>query len=779
MTDFIEYISKVDAHYREKTQKFDCLFAYDDKKLSCEPLLRGVMYVIEDFLNSDKSSLFIKIPSFSLGKNKDDRDTNHCRFTRALADILYLATSEQLLQCKKVDNLNDGDIVYVSKKIPLPEHRGIDSSERFFKVETDNKRGQRAVEITELRSSTKWKHLAINMSVAEFIKDYEPDIIRLSSKPEGRWNGIVSKLNSFRETIDKYGSCNFSPQFKKALIVGTQKYFRTSIINDGCFVDCPVEFTSDFSTFSSRTDIELIIFTDNTYAKYRSSIQNKLNSSRDSLVKVIYVGNECEIKECALYEFSNREWFHYYVGDSKYPVIQRIHIEFPWLRQSVSSLREILETDQALSQDCIKNIVHRIFFPFMSSTFSNECLEESRIQEIMYEEYNFSPNETVLENVLNWYSEIQIPSPSPKEEWIANFKNAHRGYRFYVIPRFKSSYKRDVAAFIKKKNSNRNCYIFDGVRRCKIDVFTDLLEMAAQGTYYFLYYDQADIKYLDDYFKSEEDIYRKEHRRKILGGIIPKATGSNHIPQNGLDDYLEARLFDDIEEKTWNSLDNSYHITFDDDNVEILQGDVILNDSITNFDDIFNTGNFNGLEIVYYKSPEDFSKLISLYKGQLGKDEISYANLWKNALRKLYECQAHNNLDELYRLIPRVSKTVLGLYVKDVKSDRLFIKNLWAMRQVCNVLRENGYISQQDMNYILAAKKSREVNTKLGRKFKQELFDYFLNRGSVGRYPIIKKITEANNELSIDKIIKKSIFMGKIKNIQEYKTQNQDNGETD
>lgn len=776
--DFKKYITAVDALYREKSHKYDCLFSPEEELSSVGPLLHGIMYILDSFLNSDNSSLFIKIPSFNFGKKDKDKENNHCRFTKAISDVLYASASDVLVSYTKESNINDGDTIFISTKIPLKESRGTDNSERFFTICNDDK-GRRAVEISSLRSSINWVHYPIKENYEIFVEKYNSYVLKLSRTPEGQWKSIVEKLNNLFTGIGIYNSCRVQQQYKKILFVGTQKYFQSSFINTCDYITSPVTFTNDFNKVKSNPDFkdyELIVFTDNSHINHTSAIQDKLNSRRDSLRKVVYIGTDCDKRYDCQFEFSNREWFHYFVGDTKYPTIVRKYVDFPWLKKSISSLKEILEEDAELSLDAKRIIIHRVFYPFMNAQIPEDIRDESRILDIIGDEYGgLLINTAVLEKVLIWYRSLDVPVNSPKTTAIKQISSKHT--RVFIIPRDKSSYKRDVTKFLRTKNAKDNCYIFEGIRRCKMEVFEDLLELVAMGTYYFLYYDLADIKYLEDYLISDDETYNNDYRLNLLDRLIPQRFVNDQPSLKTLDDFLEANLFDDIEYKSWSSVNNSYQVVFSNGVEEILQGEIISDNKSINLDEIYEGGNFRGKAIKYYKSPENFGELISLYKGQLGHDETFYSNLWKSSLRKLYEDVADSDINKLSAMLPGVSKSVLRPYIKSEKSP-LFMQSKGSMRRICKMLGEHGYLNNDEINHILGAKKSREENTKLGRALKQELFDYVLKRNSEHEYDIVKRITDWSKKkgrpIIVDDLVASSLFEGTIISIKEYKQQ--DNG---
>ena len=768
--DFKQYISKVDDLYREKTHKYDGLFSSEENASIIAPLLRGVMYLIDAFLESDKSSLFINIPSFSFGKNEATKEKNHSRFNKAISDVLYASSAMRLASCKDIGAIRDGEIIYVSKKIPLKGSNGTDNSERFFTIRTDEK-GKRAIEISALRSSVKWKQWPIKEQFSDFIKKYGPHIVRLQQQPTGQWKNIVDKLNLFSDSVNNYNICRTQNQFEKILIVGTQRYFQTSKINAGLPVKCPIVFSSEFD--KSIKDFDLIVFTDNSHIKHTSAIQDKLSSSRDNLRKVIYIGDRCDDRYDCQFEFSYREWFHYITGDNKYPEIKQMFVDFPWLRQSIKELREILEKDSELSQDAKKVIIHRVFYPFMNATIPGDVQDESRVLDIIGDEYGgLLVNTEVLGEVLTWYQNLKIPTQTPKDFEIQRLCKTHK--KVFLIPRIKASYKRGITTFIKQKNHRDNCYIFEGVRRCKMDVFADLLEQVALGTYYFLYYDLSDIRYLEDYLIREDEVYSQDYRVMALDKLMPVVRNNRTESTKTLDDFLDVSLFDEIEYKSWIAVNNSYQVSFNDGSEEVLQGDVIVDANTINLDEMYESQDFKGKVITFYKSPENFGELIALYKGQLGQDETYYSDLWKSKLRQLFAKDADRDIKKLSVMLPGISSSVLKPYLKQGRSP-LFVQNMGSMRRICKVLNEHRYITLDEMKYILSAKKSREENTKLGRALKQELFDYKLGRNTTSEYDIIKRITKGSEEnghpLIADDLVSISLFRKTIANIKEYKQQ--------
>lgn len=759
---FLDYIGKVDSFYKEKTKQYNCFFT--EENLSFAPLLRGIMYLIEQFLRSDKKSLFIKVPSFSFGKESSAQDKNHIRFTRAICDVLYSVTLDNMMSCRSTEGIEDGEIIYVSEKIPLKGSAGIDNSERFFKI-TNGERGRRAEEIKELRSSSRWsKYYPIREPIESFIKKYGDSILRLTTKPEGQWRGIVDKLNDY---IGELNRCKFSAsttQFSKVLFVGTQKYYSPSILNSGIPVNIPVVFANDFNSVKDEPDYDLIIFCDNSHNRHTTSVQNKLRSQRDNLKKVIFIGEECDRYDCQ-FEFSNREWFHYFVGDSRYPTIKKEYIEFNWLRESVNELRVMLNRDEELPDEAKSRIVHRIFYDFMNAELPEDIKSVSKVRSIVGEEYaGVETNRDVLDSIVSWYQDLDIPEVTPKQAAINRIKKEYK--RSFSIPRRNLSYKRNVADFLKEKNNKENCFIFEGVRKCKIEVFSNLLDLGALGTYYFLYYDNSDIKYLEDYIAKEASIYMEDYRLKCLDNIYP-TLNKEISTQKTLEDYFDVRLFDEIEKREWNGQDK-YKVYFESGAECLIDGEVIHNSKRVKISDIYDSKDYLGKEITYYYSFGIFGEIISLYKGQRGEAEQYYSNLWKSKLKQMFEEKAGGDIGILSSFFNGIRRSNLLRYLRTedgfMREDSMVI--------ICSVLSEHGYIDIQEGKYILAARNSRDENSSHGRPLKDELYDLLLKKKTVKDTKIVKGIIDGGKEIgkpvTLDELMSMLIFTDKLCKIEKY-----------
>lgn len=105
---FPEYHAQVNQIFRDKTSHWDLLFSKD----VANDMFRGVFYVIQNFLTSDKKRLFLRLPSAGLGRKDSDKDINQSELQKILADIMFLATRsswEKRVECPDIFNTAVGE----------------------------------------------------------------------------------------------------------------------------------------------------------------------------------------------------------------------------------------------------------------------------------------------------------------------------------------------------------------------------------------------------------------------------------------------------------------------------------------------------------------------------------------------------------------------------------------------------------------------------------------------------------------------------------------------
>ena len=107
-SSFPKYHEDVNTVFRLKTANWDKLFSGDYSS----DIYRGLLYIIREFLGSEKRQLFIQFPTDKLGKTDILQKTNREHLQEIIADILCLTTKQQWepqMECPQKDSTSIGE----------------------------------------------------------------------------------------------------------------------------------------------------------------------------------------------------------------------------------------------------------------------------------------------------------------------------------------------------------------------------------------------------------------------------------------------------------------------------------------------------------------------------------------------------------------------------------------------------------------------------------------------------------------------------------------------
>lgn len=789
-SSFDDYIQRVDAFYDSKKERYSAFsFPADSLRSS---FFSGFMYLMERALKGNERIVNFSFPSFDMGRGPKLQAENTLFFLSALRSSLLYATSIQNCKLLNLGELKEGDLLFVYEKVRSNFREKVYDEPRFYSIQKCKEGGLQAVEYYEITKRDGFpfkcvyrsnklleKYYPERLSLKDFSK-FEGKTIRLSNPPSGRWSSVVEKLIHSVDDIKHHSGLESSyPQFSKIAVVGLGKHKKDILPFDDTLLSSQIVFTDDFDDIRRDKDYELLIFIDNKHKNRIDVVRDKLNKSSDSLRKVIILGQDCP--EGDAFPFSVREWIHYFVGDKYYPTIIEKQIPFPWLKERISELKGILDEDSSLSQEAKASIIHRVFYPFMTADFNRSKLaDDDDILSIIGEEYAGDLVDYEVQNrILNWYNTLNYSEESNPKQLAIN-ELIRTGRRNLIIPRTRYAYKREIRSFIKQGNTPDNMYIFDGIRRSKMEVFSDLLDLSALGTYYFLYYDTTDIKHLRDYFTSQYQLQVAPLRVEWLDGIKPSQAAI--IPSSGDDVWkveedwtLDVGVFDEIESTEWNTRNSSYLVTFTDGESSIIQGPIIYNNEVINIDTLADSQSFENKEITFYECLDRFSELMTLFKNYpQGQDEDYFAQLWIDALKKMYVEAYGGQLDMLSQDLRGIKKSDLGRYVSKSYSNH-FPGRKGYLPRICRLLFSRNYMSWENMQLVLRAKDFRDENTSHGQRIKKELLEYRLSRRLIRNgvlYTILENGKKRGTPISLSEIESFALHTKEIKSIKKYKDDN-------
>ena len=139
-SSFPRYHKDVNAFFRLKTARWDKLFSGDYSS----DIYRGLLYIISEFLNSEKRQLFIQFPTAKLGRTDIRQKANREHLQEIIADILCLTTKKQwepLLECPEIDSTSIGEFYYseiTPQKLSTPEKPSSQQEGIIWEIKSSN-----------------------------------------------------------------------------------------------------------------------------------------------------------------------------------------------------------------------------------------------------------------------------------------------------------------------------------------------------------------------------------------------------------------------------------------------------------------------------------------------------------------------------------------------------------------------------------------------------------------------------------------------------------------
>ena len=112
---FDNYIQRVDALYDSKRESY-AAFSLPEDPLRAS-FFTGLMFILEKALASSDDGVFIKVPSFEMGRTSINHEENEQWFLSALRSTILYSTADEcnkLLDCR---NLNEGNLLFVYERI--------------------------------------------------------------------------------------------------------------------------------------------------------------------------------------------------------------------------------------------------------------------------------------------------------------------------------------------------------------------------------------------------------------------------------------------------------------------------------------------------------------------------------------------------------------------------------------------------------------------------------------------------------------------------------------
>ena len=677
-------------------------------------LCKHLMYVVTRFLeDAEGRELFVKIPveEFADISREDLRIGRWRDISTTIISCLSLATADSLYSNTR-ETPNDGDsLLYISGRGNGVRKCQLNNGIAY------NDNGARDNNYQYGYFFTKCKrNFVVNRRNAENL------FVRLT-----QIGGMIENLRTGRQ--------RFGQQYSSAALVSYETIRPSADITpwDDDWLLSPVRFASnvgDVIGHGNNYDI-IVVLGDRKYMNNGMPIIQRYRNTRAG--KIIYIGTtDVDVQDS--YVFSIKELFHYcYDGELSRPTT--IALPFEWLNQKKMELDQLLnncsETDGTLTEDVQRKVSKRFLTLLRNADFSAEKLNEIKD----YWDWEnicdvFEDPDTcrsTIQAVSDWFQNLQFDGINPKREYMNNHEESVSFSKYQSIRDFIRHDVRDNRSIIldnlgfNERYDNRYSYIlrYNILMRVTALYYEGFEEYSQNSLNSFL---NHGIWYMSTPFR-ESGITCID--RRLLQDI-------NHTTETAqsrtLDDFLNFENNDD-NHPMYARNNTRYTVTFADRTTETIDGDIVIQEgdeySIINIADLA-TREYRNMQITYYRNPDNFDQLIELGVDLPNEDINRYSNLWKE--RFITHFNTFVNPDDAVNYIHQHSglpkNRIIGY---SEENGNLFIRENDLMRRMCNYLVQQNLITQEDSDYILAARRAWGTRRDFGRNLKSHILRFFVN----------------------------------------------------
>lgn len=495
------------------------------------------------------------------------------------------------------------------------------------------------------------------------------------------------------------------------------------------WVNTPVDFANGFRsvTGSNGNYDVLVVIGDRRYTNGEFTIEQRYRNTRAR--KIIYIGTKAIDGIDETYAFSIREMCHYCYNDEiSLPII--VVLPFDWLRERQEELSNLLskcaEEDSSLTQG-VRNQVSRKFLSlFMNADFSLEKLEdikqfwdEEKIGEI-FEDPNTS--EDTIHSVYEWFQNLRFDGLNPKRQYMDN----------HPVSRSFSRWQ-SIKGFVKSATGNNRSIILDNLGYNKYDerysyILRYNLPMRVTSLYYEGFEDHS-INSLNRFLENDFWYVSSPYRDELGTSLIAPTPTRQTLTLDDLS-YLDFESKEENRSMYSSGNRTRYLIQFEDRTRDFIDGDVLLKDEefyerIT-IAELFERGNYRGVEITYYKSPANLDEFIGLPVEQIE----SCSRRWKNAFithfQSLNRCKSMRQvIDDIHNACPPLTRGMIYCYSKN--NSHQFLQKEGKMKAMCNYLVRLNLITEDDAKYIIRARKAVQIRKSFGRQLKDDILKSFID----------------------------------------------------
>lgn len=728
-----------------------------------------LMYVIMSFLNQENTSdfpqeLFIQIPieEFANLKGRNGRDN--------VQTESFEKVTGTVAACLTLSTINS-----IWNRIKVPEnitYRGENSNwykngDRFLVFHQDKGLLLLDCDLNDRNNPRLTYNSGRRLIDESFIECCRGNIFHVNPSASGT-KSIETQLNQIR-VIQKLQST--TRQYNSAAIILIGKY---GPINE----NIPIE-SRYFDTIILQNDIEKVRRNDHIEVvvvigdkRYKNAVQA---FRRRAHKKIIYLGTESPGKDIPTYSFSFRELYRYCAPKENLrfeePTLVR-NIDFPWLDETMKSLDErlnkISQTDEFLTED-VKNSVKYFFRSrFTDIGFCKEKWETQKYEIDLSSIISFESPQETIDSIHEWCENLEyngVASPKCLEvaklqlkpvlvygkDWKKQLILDKRTKGFVIDKTLKTSYKKDIPNL----TNEGNLIVLDCASYNKGDndapkykAYQYTLSHHLFSRIVALYYKCEDnyIKGIQWFLNQEFNCY-ESMMRKQLGTTIPieevKDSPYEDVDETifSLEDFMDAN---DTTGRWTEAESRKAIVTFKNGEEKRIDGEVLVVDgekfvrkSIFSLADI-NFGN-KDITIIYYQNPENFDDLMTAYFDfPVGADIPHYEKIWKMALRDFVNKDEKKHVLEIIENT-KISKEKIKRYIRENCPNK-FLGSRKEMNEICKFLAAKGFLPENEISWVLAAKKAYDQYKPMGGELKEEVLNY--KEGKLPKSGFVNKVSQ-------------------------------------
>ena len=552
-----------------------------------------------------------------------------------------------------------------------------------------------------------------------------------------------------------------------------------------------------FETVRLETDINSIKRSDNTEViivfgskKYRDVQPFRRRATK----KIIYIGSEVPSDDIPVYSFSLREMYRYCSMDGlRFEEPQMIrNIQFPWMDETLTNLANYLEILSEQDNDLTVDIKHYVLRLFRSRISSIDFCYETWEDQKYNIDIDVECSSETLDSIKEWCENLVYNShTNPKMEEIrkmpipptlvfGKYWRKHFEYDKNI-----NIYKLDrnvVNTYIKefKTLSDIDNYIVidsasysGGLNDSPIyKAYKHLIKNHLFANVVALYYDCEDnyAQGLVWYLHKEFDCYNSEKRQLYDTDISRQSIVDNNdviITDTifTLEDFMDS---DDISDRWSDSENKQIIVSFKDNHQDRIDGDILVvetngfrRDKIQNFED--EDFGSKDISIIYYKKNLDFERYMTAYYDMpQGEDIQFFEKMWKRALREYISRGNRQTLVEDVSRRTGIASDKIKRYLNENCMNKFF-ESKREMERICSLLSSEGFLPEDKIRWIIAAKRAHDKFKRNGVQLKREILSYKIDPRS--NVPMIRRIVSVL-DISIDELVNKCLDSGVISNIE-------------